>query len=128
VNGSQSPSKGSAAKKKNDSATAQKEEDMVGFVSNKPIHKGQGRPTWTAPEFVMRFFQCKSLLPQALINKAEQKLHIGYHPLWIKGDTLTIVSHLKLARISVNTLDNVPSQDGDDDELVNLKDVDDDAA
>jgi hypothetical protein len=36
-------------------------------------------------------------------------------------------SHLKLARISVNTLNNVPSQDGDDDELVNLKDVDDDA-
>jgi hypothetical protein len=27
----------------------------------------------------------------------------------------------------VNTLNNVPSQDGDDDELVNLKDVDDDA-
>jgi hypothetical protein len=89
-----------------------------------------------------------------------KKLHVGYHPLWINGDTLTIVmscvccgaegtvhmfgkhacpnftsskqrtrdtSHLKLARISVNTLNNVPSQDGDDDELVNLKDVDDDA-
>jgi hypothetical protein len=78
-------------KRKKDSATAQKEEDTVGFVSNKPIHKGQGRPTRTAPEFVMRFFQYKSLLPQALINKAEQKLHIGYHPLSIKGDTLTIV-------------------------------------
>jgi hypothetical protein len=62
VDGSQSPSKGSAAKKKKDSATAQKEEDSVGFVSNKPIHKGLGRPTQTAPEFVMHFFKCKSLL------------------------------------------------------------------
>jgi hypothetical protein len=35
-------------------------------------------------------------------------------------------SHLKLARISVkcNTLYNVPAQDGEDDELVNLMDVD----
>jgi hypothetical protein len=147
-------------KRKKDSATAQKEEDLVGFVSNKPVHKGQGRPMQTALEFVMHFFKCKSLLPQALINKAQQKLHIGYHPLWIKGDTLNIVmtcvccgaegtvhtfgkhacpnftsskqrprdtSHLKPARISVNTLNNVLFQDGDDDELVNLKNVDDDA-
>jgi hypothetical protein len=136
-------------KRKKDSATAQKEEDTVGFVSNEPIHKGC--PTQTAPEYVMRFFKCKSLLPQAIINKAEQKLHVGYHPSWIKGDTLTIVMtcvccgaegtvhtfgkhacpnftsskqrprdicHLKLARILVNTLNNVPSQDGDNDELV----------
>lgn len=36
-------------------------------------------------------------------------------------------SHLKLARIAVNTLDNVPAQDGDDEDLVNLTDVEDNA-